>query len=216
MEVILLSPRYLSSNSWQKGKKDGSGRQSSSRMMASSNKEKTQSKPLITRSWHPRLFSEKFWKTSQGQSTRDTIWRTCWQASASPCLLCLGPSAMSSSFVGRTLTITSNTLRVVSGRLKTNSATGVSNFFVCMDLGGKPEPLSSSPLAVVYRLRERANPVRKGDQGILSARELQLFRTVRVMQRKRMAIRLTSHHPNFKETDFVHVKNWRTPIGAIR
>ena len=103
----------------------GSGRQSSSRMIASSTWRKTQSRPLEIRFRQPRFTSEKFFRTSQGQSTRSIAARVAAQLSASPGRSGRAPSATTSSFAGRARRISSNTRAVVSGRLKMMKTTGV-------------------------------------------------------------------------------------------
>ncbi len=120
-----LSSRYRCRSSSQKRKKLGSGRQSSSRMIAWSTVSKTQSRPLDTRRRQPMFASAYFVSTSQSQSTWSMMARVTAHASASPGRFARGPSATTSSFGGLAWATAANTRRVVAGRLKMTKATGV-------------------------------------------------------------------------------------------
>ena len=73
IEPTVSTPRYFSSIWLANTKKDSEGKQSSSRMIASSTLENTQSSPVATLVLHPRFVSEKLVRTSHSQSTARAI-----------------------------------------------------------------------------------------------------------------------------------------------
>ena len=132
--MILGLVLNFSNISSQNLKNDCEGNVSSSRIIPISSSLKNQSIAVFTAFPQPKFFSRKRVFTSHGQSTAVAISRTFATRSASPAFASRGPSAATYNRGGFACRMASNTIAVVSGRLKTRNSTAV-----CRGAGGAIE-----------------------------------------------------------------------------